>query len=57
MQRYSKASSSKWQPSYTEEFKRFICDEFLTGTSSRCEIENKYNIENSRLTYLLVERN
>jgi transposase-like protein len=53
MERYSKESSSKWQSKYSEEFKRFVCNKFLTGTSTRREIEHKYNIGNSRLTYWL----
>lgn len=55
MERYSKSSSSKWQSRYSEEFKRFICNEFLTGTATRREIESKYGIGNSRITYWLKE--
>lgn len=55
MERYSKTSSSKWQSRYSEEFKRFVCNEFLTGTVTRREIETKYNIGNSRITYWLRE--
>lgn len=55
MERYSTTSSSKWQSRYSEEFKRFVCNEFLTGTSTRREIEQKYNIGNSRITYWLKE--
>ncbi len=55
MERYSKTSSSKWQSRYSDEFKRFVCNEFLTGTSTRREIETKYNIGNSRITYWLKE--
>lgn len=55
MERYSKTSSSKWQSRYSEEFKRFICNEFLTGTATRREIESKYCIGNSRITYWLRE--
>ncbi|MEG4196649.1 hypothetical protein QT991_27855 [Microcoleus sp. S36a_D3] len=53
MERYSKESSSKWQSKYSEEFKQFVCNEFLTGTVTRREIEHKYNIGNCRLTYWL----
>ncbi|WP_426063172.1 hypothetical protein [Flavobacterium sp. DSP2-3-1] len=57
MERYSKESSSKWQSKwqskYSEEFKRFVYNEFLTGTSTRREIKHKYNIGNSRLIYWL----
>ena len=55
MERYSKTSSSKWQSRYSEEFKRFVCNEFLTGTATRRETEAKYNIGNSRITYWLKE--
>ena len=55
MERYSKTSSSKWQSRYSEEFKRFVCSEFLTGSSTRREIETKYHIGNSRITYWLRE--
>ena len=47
MERYSKTSSSKWQSRYSEEFKRFVCNEFLTGTLTRRELERKYSIGNS----------
>ena len=56
IERYSKEYSSKWQFRYSEEFKRFICNEFLRGSSSRREVELKYNIGNSRLTYWLREK-
>ena len=55
MERYSKTSSSKWQSRYSEEFKRFVCNEFLTGTLTRRELERKYYIGNSRITYWLKE--
>lgn len=55
MERYSKTSSSKWQSKYSEEFKRFVCNDFLTGTLTKREIENKYNIGHTRLTYWLKE--
>ncbi len=55
MDRYSKTSSSKWQNRYSEEFKRFVCNEFLTGTATRRDIEQKYRIGNSRITYWLRE--
>ena len=56
MKRYKKEYSSKWQSRYSEEFKRFIFNEFLRGSSSRREVELKYNIGNSRLTYWLREK-
>lgn len=55
MERYSKTSSSKWQSKYSEEFKRFVCNDFLTGTLTKREIENKYNIGHTRLTYWLKD--
>ncbi|MFH6946830.1 hypothetical protein [Flavobacterium sp. FlaQc-50] len=53
MERYTKISTSKWQSKYSEEFKRFVCNEFLTGTLTRREVEDKYNIGHSRITYWL----
>ncbi len=55
MERYSKTSSSKCQCKYSEEFKLFVCNDFLTGTLTKREIENKYNIGHTRLTYWLKE--
>jgi len=56
MERYSKEYSSKWQSKYSEEFKRFVCNDYLTGSLTRREVEVKYNIGNSRLTYWLREK-
>jgi transposase-like protein len=56
MERYSEVHPSKWQSKYSEEFKRFICNEYLNGTLTRREIEVKYNIGNSRITYWLREK-
>ena len=53
MERYIKQYSSKWQSHYTEEFKRHVCNDFLTGSSTRREVEHKHKIGNSRLTYWL----
>lgn len=55
MERYSKKYDSKWQSQYSEEFKKFVCNEFLTGSSTRRAIEKKYKIGNSRITYWLKE--
>ena len=55
MERYSKTFSSKWQSRYSEEFKRFVRNEFLTGTFTRREVEDKYHIGHSRITYWLKE--
>lgn len=55
MERYSKISTSKWQSQYSEEFKRYVCHDFLTGTLTRREVENKYKIGHSRITYWLKE--
>ena len=55
MKRYSKESSSKWESRYSEEFKRLVCNEFLTGTITRREVEDKYHIGHSRITYWLKE--
>jgi transposase-like protein len=56
MERYSEVHPSKWQSKYSEEFKRFICNEYLNGSSTRREIVAKYKIGNSRLTYWLREK-
>lgn len=50
MERHVKKYPSKWQNQYTEEFKRHVCDDFLTGTLCRAEVERKYKLGNSRLT-------
>lgn len=55
MERHKKLYSSKWQNQYTEEFKREVCHDFLTGDLSRRQIEHKYKLGNSRLTYWLKE--
>jgi transposase-like protein len=55
MERYSRISSSKWQSIYSEEFKRFVCNDYLTGSLTRREVEVKHGIGNSRLTYWLRE--
>lgn len=56
MERYSRVSSSKWQSIYSEEFKRFVCNEYLTGSMTKSEVESKHNIGNGRLTYWLREK-
>ena len=56
MERYSKEYSSKWQSKYSEEFKRFVCNDYLTGSLTRREVEVKHRIGNSRLTYWLREK-
>lgn len=56
MERYSKEYSSKWQSKYSEEFKRFVCNEFLAGSLTKREVELKFDLGNSRLTYWLRER-
>ena len=55
MERHKKKYPSKWQNQYKEEFKRHVCDDFLTGTLCRAEIERKYKLGNSRLTSWLKE--
>src|SRR4051812_29049658 len=55
MERHKKQYSSKWQNQYTEEFKRHVCHDFLTGTECRRAVERKYKIGNSRLNYWLNE--
>ena len=55
MERHKKLYSSKWQNQYTEEFKRHVCNDFLTGELTRREVEKKYNLGNSRLSFWLKE--
>ena len=55
MERYSKRYSSKWQSQYSDEFKRFVCNDFLTGTLTHRSVERKYKIGNTRLDYWLKE--
>lgn len=56
MERYSRICSSKWQSIYSEEFKRFVCNDYLTGSMTKKEVELKHNLGNGRLTYWLRER-
>lgn len=56
MERYSRVSSSKWQSIYSEEFKRFVCNDYLTSSMTKSEVESKHEIGNGRLTYWLRER-
>ena len=55
MERYSREYPSKWQSKYSVEFKRFVCNDYLSGSLTRREVEVKHNIGNSRLTYWLRE--
>jgi len=55
MERYSKIYPSKWQNQYTEEFKRYVCNDYLTGDLTRKQIERKYQLGNYRLTFWLKE--
>jgi transposase-like protein len=56
MERYSRICTSKWQSIYSEEFKRFVCNDYLSGSMTRYEIELKHKIGKGRLTYWLRER-
>ncbi len=56
MKRFIQQHSTKWQNRYSEEFKQIVITDFLTGTLSRKEVERKYKIGNSRLTYWLRDR-
>ena len=56
MERYSRKSISKWQSVYSEEFKRFVCDEYLSSSMTKKQVELKHNLGNGRLTYWLRER-
>ena len=55
MERHKKHYPSKWQNQYTEEFKRHVCNDFLTGSECLRAIERKYKLGNSRLNYWLKE--
>lgn len=55
MERYSKKYPSKWQNQYSDEFKHHVCNDFITGSLTRRQVEKKYNIGNSRLTYWLKD--
>ena len=55
MERHKKLYSSKWQNQYTEEFKRHVCNDFLTGDLTRRAVERKYKIGNTRLNFWLKE--
>ncbi|MBQ4804697.1 hypothetical protein J8L88_17680 [Aquimarina sp. MMG015] len=56
IERYSKTSTTKWQNRYSEEFKDFVCNEFLTGTLKRKTIEDKYNLGHGTLTSWLKDK-
>lgn len=47
MERYSEVHPSKWQSKYSEEFKRFICNEYLNGSSTRRQLIALNNTINS----------
>jgi len=55
MERYSKKYASKWQSQYSEEFKRHVCQDFLAGQLTRKQVERKFKLGNSRLTFWLKE--
>lgn len=55
MKRYVKTYKSKWQNRYTEEFKRSVCEEFLSGNLTLRAMEHKHGLGNSRLNYWLKE--
>jgi len=56
MERYSRESISKWQSVYSEEFKRFVCNDYLSGSMTKKQVELRHNLGNGRLTYWLRER-
>jgi transposase len=55
MEKYQKESLSKWHNQYGEEFKRHVCNEFLTGTLTRNAVEQKYGLGKSHVTHWLKE--
>lgn len=44
MEGFSEKSSSKWHDRYSEEFKRFVYEEFLRSSATKQEIEIEYSI-------------
>lgn len=56
MERYLRESISKWQSVYSEEFKRFVCNDYLSGSMTKKQVELRHNLGNGRLTYWLRER-
>lgn len=56
MERYSRICNSKWQSIYSEEFKRFVCDEYLSGSMTKREVESKYNLGHGRIVSWLRDR-
>ena len=55
MEKYSKKYPTKWQSQYSEEFKRHVCNEFLTGTETKRAVEQRFKLGNSRLDFWLKE--
>jgi hypothetical protein len=55
MEKYLTKHPSKWQNQYSPEFKRHVCNEFLTGTLTRKAVEQKFKLGNSRLNFWLKE--
>ena len=51
MERYVKKYTSKWQNQYSEEFKRHVCEELITGPLGPKALELKYNLGNSRVSH------
>jgi len=56
MERFKEQHTTKWQNRYSDAFKEAVIQDFLTGTLTRREVERKYKIGNSRLTYWLKEK-
>ena len=42
MERYKKLYSSKWQNQYTEEFKRHVINDYLTGDLTQAGASEKF---------------
>ncbi len=55
MEKYKKTYSSKWQNQYSEDFKRHVCNDYLTGCLTRRGIERKYKLGNTRVDFWLKE--
>ncbi len=56
MERFIKQKDSKYSNRYSEEFKDYVCQDFLMGDSPKKAVERKYNIGNSRLTVWLEKK-
>ena len=54
MERYSKEFSTKWQSKYSEEFKRFVCNEYLSGSLTKKDLAGNRKPHKSNLQGFLL---